>query len=99
MPAIRLKLSELLEERGLTRYRLAEGVKQEAGLSQAAVYAILRGEIMPRIDTLSMLMVALEKETGKPVSLSDVLDYDLSAPTPSPPRAFSRVGKKPAGKE
>lgn len=78
--AIRLKFGELLEARGVTANRLA----QRQGLTRNTVYALAN----PRpernrldLDVLADVMTALERESGQPVALTDVLEL-VADPTP-----------------
>jgi len=78
--AIKLKFGELLEKRGVTPNRLA----QRQGLTRNTVYALAN----PRpernrvdLDVLAEVMAALERESGQPVALTDVLEL-VTDPTP-----------------
>ncbi|MDO4263284.1 MAG: helix-turn-helix transcriptional regulator [Deinococcus sp.] len=99
MPAIVVKLDELLEQRGITRYRLAEYAKENTGLGRSTVFAIVQGRFQPRLETLAVMMGIVEKLSGKPVELSDVLEYDRDAPNPPPLKPFSVAGKRKQDKE
>lgn len=53
-------------------------------MGSSTVYAIVRGQFPPRLETLAALMEIVEALSGEPVSLTDVLEYDKFAPTVKP---------------
>lgn len=93
MAVIKVKLDELLEKRGLSRYRLAEEVRGGGELGSSTVYALVRGEFYPRLETLAVLMSLIERLTGRPVELSDVLEYDRDGTPPEPKQHDPGTGR------
>lgn len=94
MPAIRLTLDKALEERGISRYKLAAEVKRQTGYGESTVYGAVRGQFLPRLETLAAMLSALEELSGKPIELCDVLEYDRDASTPATPKFSSVVRRK-----
>lgn len=74
MAIVRWRLHEFLEENGLSVYRLHAELKGQ--MSRTGLYKITRGETQ-RVDfaSLASILEALEKLTGKSVTLQDVLTY------------------------
>ena len=73
MKEIRWKLGEQLQARGVTAYRLAQQLEKR--VSRNTVYAIARGDAKGvQFDTLAAVLEALERESGRPVALTDVLE-------------------------
>jgi len=60
--AIRLRLAELMDQRGMSGYALA----QKAGLTPSAIYKLLRAGTFDRMraDTLDRICAALECQPG-----------------------------------
>ena len=71
---IKLKFGELLRQRGITPNKLAASGH---GLSRNTIYGLAnppKNRVRLDLDVLANAMSALEKETGQPVSLNDVLE-------------------------
>ena len=71
---ITLKFGELLRQRGITPNKLAASGH---GLSRNTIYGLAnppKNRVRLDLDVLANAMSALEKETGQPVSLNDVLE-------------------------
>ena len=71
---IKLKFGELLRQRGITPNKLAASGH---GLSRNTIYGLAnppKERVRLDLDVLANAMSALEKETGQPVSLNDVLE-------------------------
>ncbi|BDP40701.1 hypothetical protein DAETH_06700 [Deinococcus aetherius] len=85
---IRLKFGELLNERKVTPNRLA----QRHGLARNTVYALAHpepGRVRVDLNVLAAVMAAVEAETGRPVTLGDVLELRPGIPvTPGDPRGY-----------
>lgn len=78
---VRWTLAAALARRGVTPYALAK----ETGLSSNTVYPIARGDAKAiSLETLGVLAAGLERLTGSPVAVSDLLELDA---TPGPDRA------------
>jgi hypothetical protein len=71
---IRLRFAELLRERGMNPNRL---IRSGHGLSRTTVYALAnaKGRVRLDLDVLAKAIEAIEVESGKPVELSDVLEF------------------------
>ncbi len=67
------RLSEYLEENGITPYQLFK----ETGLSVNTIYPIARNEAR-RVDrdTLDRVLAGLRTLTGKPTDIGDILRYE-----------------------
>lgn len=70
MSQIRVRLPELLAQRRINRKQLAEG----AGLRYATVNDVYSGRRRPSLETLEAVMAGLERLTGLPVNLDDLLE-------------------------
>jgi hypothetical protein len=78
---IRLRFGELLRQRGITPNKLAVSSR---GLSRNTVYGLAnppKERVRVDLDVLANAMVALEKASGQPVSISDVLEV-IEEPEP-----------------
>lgn len=67
-----MKLREYLDDHGLSAYRL---MREARGISPNSIYAYAANRRKPSIHNLERLLAALERLTGKPVSISDLLEY------------------------
>ncbi len=69
---IKWKANEYLQAHNITPYRLMK----ESGLAQGTIYRIVNGEAKG-VDTVTLdaTIRALRKLTGKPVDVSDLLEY------------------------
>ncbi|BDG18698.1 hypothetical protein TthSNM11_09010 [Thermus thermophilus] len=68
---IRLRLREYLKERGLSVYKLVKLVPE---MHPSTVYAIAAGRIESvRLSTLAQVLEGLERLTGEPVDLCELL--------------------------
>jgi DNA-binding Xre family transcriptional regulator len=73
MKEIRWRLGAHLQEQNITAYRLAQQLKKR--VSRNTVYAIARGEAKGvQFDTLAAVWEVLERESGKPIALTDLLE-------------------------
>ncbi|WP_075834952.1 helix-turn-helix domain-containing protein [Deinococcus marmoris] len=75
MAAVRWRLSDVLEEHGITAYALAKA----GGIDRmGTVYRIARrGHEPSRIDlpTLARIVTGLRQLTGQEIQISDILEY------------------------
>jgi DNA-binding Xre family transcriptional regulator len=72
MPELRWKLKEYLENNDVSAYSVAK----ETGLSLPSIYRLTNNHSRYiQFDTLISIMATIEKKTGKPVSVSDILEY------------------------
>lgn len=81
---VRWRVGAVLQEHGLTAYRLA--VELTGKVNRNSVYAIARGDT-DRVDrtTLGHLLNTLRSLTGKPFSVGDLLEYNpTDAVSPGP---------------
>jgi hypothetical protein len=71
---VRVSLDRYLQQNNLTAYRLSKEVAGKA--AQGSVYALARGNKVKRVDleTLSEVMQALSRLTGKPITPNDLLE-------------------------
>ena len=71
---IRLKFAELLRSRGMNPNRL---IQSGHGLSRTTIYALAnaKGRVRLDLDVLAKAIEAVAAETGRPVELSDVLEF------------------------
>jgi hypothetical protein len=78
---VRVSLDRFLQKNNLTAYRLVKETKGNA--AQGSVYAFARGEKVKRVDleTLGVVMQALTRLTGKPVTPNDLLEV-IEEPAP-----------------
>lgn len=73
--ATRWRLKEFLDAEGVTPYALAQKVSGK--VSQKSVYRLTQGDLDGiRFNTLDTIIPALRELTGKPVQLSDLLDFE-----------------------
>lgn len=70
MTQIRVLLPELLAQHRLNRKQLAEG----SGMRYATINDMYTGKRRPSLDTLEAVMAGLERMTGRPVELGDLLE-------------------------
>jgi len=79
-PAVRWKLAATLKERGVTPY----GLVKASGLAQATVYAIAQGKAQAvELETLTKLVAGIERLTGKPAAVNDLLEVARETPAPA----------------
>ena len=71
--SVRWRLKEFLVEHNLSTYALAKEVSGH--LSQKSVYNLAGEPSSVNFETLNALLPALEKLTGEPVDISDLLEY------------------------
>lgn len=70
MPSLRWRLKELLDQNDVSAYSIAK----DTGLSLPSIYRLTNNHARSvQLDTLEAIMTALEKRTGKPVKLTDLL--------------------------
>ena len=71
--AIAWRLREVLEEHGISRYRLAKATGGQ--LSQNAVYQLTSGNVPARIElrTLEVVVLTLRRLTHEPITIQDLL--------------------------
>lgn len=100
MARILVNLDALLERRGVSRYKVAMEAQRLGGVAASSVYAIIRGDISPRLDTLAVVIEALENVSEQAVHISEILTYDRTA-APHTPEKFtlSPVEGDPARKK
>lgn len=77
MAEIRLKLRQYLDAHNLSAYRL---VREVEGISPNTIYAYAANRRKPTLHNLEKVLSALERLTGKPVSISDLLEVERTAP-------------------
>lgn len=71
MDALRFNLGKYLERHGITPYRLVK----ESGLATNTIYSLSRQPAQRiDLDTVSTILNSLERITGKPVSITDMLE-------------------------
>ncbi len=76
MPDLRWKLKEYLEQNEVSAYSVAK----ETGLSLPSIYRLTNNHSRYiQFDTLISIMITIEKKTGKPVAVSDILEYSPDA--------------------
>lgn len=80
MTQIKVRLPELLASRRVNRHQLAE----QTGIRYATLSDVYNGRSRPSLDTLELVMQGLERMTGQPVALSDLLEV---VQTPVAPQA------------
>lgn len=76
---VRWRVGDVLQERGLTAYRLA--AELHGRVNRNSVYAIARGDT-ERVDraTLGHLLAALHSLTGQRYTVGDLLEYSEATP-------------------
>jgi len=67
----RVRLSELLEENGISVYRL---LKTLPGVAPSTLYGIRNRRRQPDLDTLAKIHCALEALLGREVGLEEILE-------------------------
>lgn len=71
---VRWRVSEFLEQHGITPYRLS--VETQGKISRNAIYEISRADTKQvKLDTLDTLIRVLRDMTGQPVGLTDLLEF------------------------
>jgi len=74
--AVRWKIKEFLEAHSITPYRLMK----DTGLSQGTVYRLANNDFNSvNAEIIDAVVKALRKLTGKPVDVSDLLEYQEEA--------------------
>ena len=75
MAVVRWRLNDFLQGKALSVYRLHKELGGQ--ISRTGLYKITRGETSG-VDSASLadILEALEKLTGEPVALQDVLSYE-----------------------
>jgi DNA-binding Xre family transcriptional regulator len=69
---MRWKIPELLKEHDITAYQFM----RESGLAQGTAYALALGASeRVYLETLPKVRMALETLTGKPIGLTDIIDF------------------------
>ena len=72
MPELRWKLKEFLEENDISAYSVAK----ESDLSLPSIYRLTNNHARYiQFDTLEAITTTLERKLGKPVKLSDILEF------------------------
>jgi DNA-binding Xre family transcriptional regulator len=85
---IKLKLKDCLDANNLSVYRLE---KECPEVSRTTLYKLASGDVDGiRFNTLNVLLVALERLTGKPVTPNDLLEV-IEEPAQLEPEAETRV--------
>ncbi|GAA6761746.1 MULTISPECIES: helix-turn-helix domain-containing protein [Thermus] len=75
MPRVRFKLKEVLEQEGLSAYRLERLLGDR--ISRATVYRWVRSApARPDLEALAWVIWGLRKLTGKPYDVCDLLEYE-----------------------
>jgi transcriptional regulator with XRE-family HTH domain len=95
MTQIKVRLAELLASRHVNRRQLA----QQTGIRYATLSAVYNGKSRPSLDTLELVMQGLERMTGQPVALCDMLEV-IQTPQPHADMAraaFDHQNLKPFG--
>lgn len=95
MARILVNLDALLEQRGVSRYKVAMEAQRLGGVAASSVYAMIRGDIAPRLDTLAVVIEALENVSEQSVHISEILTYDRTAA----PRVTERFTLSPSETE
>jgi transcriptional regulator with XRE-family HTH domain len=73
---MRWTLKQTLEQYGITPHKLA----MESGLSTATVYPMARGTAeRVSLETLQTVADTLMRLVGKPISITDIFDLELTA--------------------
>ena len=71
---VRWRVGQFLEQHGITPYKLSEETKGK--ISRNAIYEIARADTKQvKLETLDTLITTLRAMTGKPVALTDLLEY------------------------
>jgi transcriptional regulator with XRE-family HTH domain len=70
MTQIRVRLPELMAQHRINRKQLAE----ETGMRYATLSDVYTGKSRPSLETLEVVIGGLERMTGKPVELTDLLE-------------------------
>lgn len=69
---VRWKLKETMDAHGITRYAL----QKEAGIAMNTLRGMYDGETRrPDLDVLATIIQALQRLTGKDITLTDVLEW------------------------
>lgn len=63
-------LMELMRREGVSVYRLSK----VSGITDPALYSILKGRTYPSLQTLARIKCALEVILGRPVSLDELVE-------------------------
>jgi hypothetical protein len=82
---IKLRLREVLNEHSISAYRLGQEVE---GLNPKTVQMYASGMRQPSLEGLNKLLAALQRLTGEPIGVSDLLEYQ---PEPEPMDAETRA--------
>ena len=94
MTQIKVRLPELLASRHVNRRQLSE----QTGIRYATLSDVYNGRSRPSLDTLELVMQGLERMTGQPVALSDLLEVVQAPPHADAHRAaFDHQNLKPFG--
>jgi hypothetical protein len=77
--SIQVRFRQELNRRGISAYRIVQETKGR--VNAKAIYGLARSEHVKRLDleTLAAVMAALEKVSGEPVALSDLLEVTPEA--------------------
>jgi hypothetical protein len=77
--SIQVRFRQELNRRGISAYRIFQETKGR--VNAKAIYGLARSEHVKRLDleTLAAVMAALEKASGEPVALSDLLEVTPEA--------------------
>ena len=92
MTQIKVLLPELLARRRVNRRQLSE----LTGLRYATLSGVYHGQSRPSLETLELVMQGLERLTGQPVELSELLEVvHLPKPADAARPAFDHTVLKP----
>jgi len=77
-PRIRWKLPDLLKQERVTANELAVTINEQLGtkLARNAVYRIAKDPKRPDLETMAVVIAALERITGKRFEIADLMEYD-----------------------
>jgi DNA-binding Xre family transcriptional regulator len=77
---IQIRLKQLLDEHGITAYRLVKATNGHVATN--TVYSLASGKAKDvKLSTLENILTALRTLTGKPMVVSDLLEYQEPAST------------------
>ncbi|GGI75633.1 helix-turn-helix domain-containing protein [Deinococcus wulumuqiensis] len=75
---IRSHLGAVLEQHGITAYKLSKAIAEAYGdqaIKQQTVYAVVKGNGVPDARTLNQIITALRGLTGRELQVGDLLDW------------------------
>lgn len=74
-----VKIKDFLDKEGISIYALASKIED---LSESMIYKIVNAERNPSINSLEVILVALEKMVNRKIAINDLLEYTSSVVVP-----------------